>query len=89
MIRIYVHPALECYSTFYVLEEFISVLQFSFAFLTVHALRCCFCLTKNVLFCSEADLKYSAPNVEQTRVQNITLSNFASPVYTSYEARNV
>jgi hypothetical protein len=35
MVRIYIHPALECYSSFYGMEKFIGVPQFSFAFQTV------------------------------------------------------
>jgi hypothetical protein len=38
MIRIYIHPALECYSSFYGMEKFIGVPQFSFAFQTVYQL---------------------------------------------------
>ncbi len=37
MIRIYNHPALECYSSFYGLEKFIGVPQVSFAFQTVYS----------------------------------------------------
>ncbi len=36
MIRIYIHPALECYSSFYGMEKFIGVSQFSFSFQTVY-----------------------------------------------------
>ncbi len=36
MIRIYNHPALECYSSLYGLEKFIGVPQVSFAFQTVY-----------------------------------------------------
>jgi hypothetical protein len=37
MTRIYIHLALECYSSFYGMEKFIGVPQFSFAFQTVCA----------------------------------------------------
>jgi hypothetical protein len=36
MTRIYMHPALEYYSSFYGMEKFIGVPQFSFAFQTVY-----------------------------------------------------